>query len=67
MHQYRLGADHWRGEGAECSGEQVGHEPAVCPCGQEDQYYSGCIKRSVASRSREVILLCFVVVRLYLE
>ena len=37
-------------------GQQVGHEPAVCPCGQEGQRIQGCIKQSVVSKSRVVIL-----------
>ena len=42
MHQYRLGDDLLEkelcGEGPECSdGQQVGHEPAECPCCQEGQ------------------------------
>jgi len=44
MHQYRLGADLLElcKEGPECPGEQqVDHEPAGCPCGQEGQWYSG--------------------------
>jgi len=39
-----------------CSGgQEVGYEPAVCPCGQEGQDVLGCVKKSMACRSREVI------------
>ena len=42
-HQYRLGDDllEWSsGELPECAGgQQVGHEPLECSCGQEGQWY----------------------------
>ena len=45
IHQNRLEADlleRSSAERPECSGgQQVGHEPAVCPCGQESQWYAG--------------------------
>jgi len=45
MHQYRLGADLLEsssGEGSGCpGGQQVDHEPAVCPGCQEGQWDPG--------------------------
>jgi len=57
------------GEGPGCpGGRQVNHEPAVCPGCQESQWILGCIKKSVASRSREVLLpLDTALVRPHLE
>ena len=43
MYQYRLGADRLERSSAEKAlgvEQEVGHEPAVCPCGQEGQWYS---------------------------
>jgi len=44
MHQYKLGADVLEKllrKGPECpGGQQAGHEPAVCPYGQEGQTVS---------------------------
>jgi len=41
VYQYRLGEE-LCGELRECSGgQQVSHEPALCPCGQEDQWCPG--------------------------
>ncbi|RMB97712.1 hypothetical protein DUI87_25711 [Hirundo rustica rustica] len=37
-------------------GQQAGHEPAVCPGGQEGQWHLAWIRNGVASRSRAVIL-----------
>lgn len=43
-------------------------EPEVCPCGQEGQLYPGLHQKSVASRSRDMILpLCFALVNLHLD
>ncbi|RMC03830.1 hypothetical protein DUI87_19583 [Hirundo rustica rustica] len=40
-------------------GQQAGHEPAVCPGGQEGQWHLVWVRNSVAIRSRAVILpLC---------
>jgi len=45
------------GEGpGSAGGRQIDHEPAVCPGCQEGQWDPGCIRRSVGSRSREVLL-----------
>ena len=43
MHQCRLGAgEELYREGPGCScGQHVGHEPAVCPCGQGSQWCPG--------------------------
>ena len=43
MHQYRFGADLLeRSSGLGFpGGQQVGYEPAVCPCVQEGQWYPG--------------------------
>uniref|UniRef100_A0A669QJK0 Reverse transcriptase domain-containing protein n=1 Tax=Phasianus colchicus TaxID=9054 RepID=A0A669QJK0_PHACC len=42
MHRYRLGDDLLERSSAERDlGVQVGHEPAVCPCGQKGQWHSG--------------------------
>ena len=43
MHQYRLGADLLESSSAEkgLGGQQVDYKPAVCHCGQEDQYCPG--------------------------
>ena len=58
-----------RGEGLEClSGQQVGHEPAVCLMAKEANGILGCIKKRVANRLREVILpLYFDLVKPHLE
>ncbi|RMB97749.1 hypothetical protein DUI87_25748 [Hirundo rustica rustica] len=60
---YRLGTE-WLESTRQkrtCStdGQQAGHEPAVCPGGQEGQWHLAWIRNGVASRSRAVILpLC---------
>jgi len=46
----------------------LSHEPAVCPCSQKTNGILGWIKKSVASRSREVLLpLYSALVRPHLE
>ena len=39
-------------------GHQAGHEPAVCPGGQEGQMHLACISNSVVSRSRQSFSPC---------
>ena len=64
MHHYRLGADLLeRGEALQrrtwcLAGQHVGHQPAVCKADVTRKANSilGCIKKSMASKSREVIL-----------
>ena len=41
MNQYRLGDDLLERSPVEKDQQQVGCEPAVCPCGQEGQWYPG--------------------------
>ena len=41
LHQYRLRGDLQEMSSAENLGQQVGYEPAVCPCGLEGQWYLG--------------------------
>ena len=41
MHQYRLGDDPLERSSGCSGGQHVGHEPAVCPCGQEGHRYPG--------------------------
>ncbi|RMC09577.1 hypothetical protein DUI87_13731 [Hirundo rustica rustica] len=36
-------------------GQQAGHEPAVCPSGQEGQWHLAWIRNGVASRSRAAV------------
>ena len=61
MHQYRLGNELLERSSAEKDlrvpkgGQQVDHESAVCPCGQEGQWDQRRIKKRVGSRLREVI------------
>lgn len=48
--------------------EDAQYEPAVCPSGQDNQWHPGCMKNSVASRSRaEITLLYLALVRRYLK
>ncbi|RMC02148.1 hypothetical protein DUI87_21315 [Hirundo rustica rustica] len=36
--------------------QQTVHEPAVSPCGQDDDEILGCTRKNIASKSREMIL-----------
>ncbi|PKU42126.1 rna-directed dna polymerase from mobile element jockey-like [Limosa lapponica baueri] len=73
VHQYKLGVDLVENR---CVEKDLGvfvdksmtMSQQMCPCGQEGQWSPGCLKRSVTSRSREVIFpLYFALVRPHLE
>lgn len=63
MHQYRLGPTSWKAAFQKKTGstgrQQVECESEMYPCGKEGQKPLGCIRKSIASKSREKILpLC---------
>jgi len=70
MHQYMLEADQLesRKEPGGPGGYQVEHEPVMCPCCKEGEWYLGCIWQSTASMWKEVLLpLYSALVRPHLE
>ena len=73
MHQYRLGVDLLESSSVERDlgvlvDDKVDHEPVVCPGCQKANGILGCNRRSVVSRSREVLLpLYTALVRPHLE
>lgn len=59
MYRCILGSDQLEGSLAKKDlgshgGQQVEHEPEMCPCCKKASGILGCVRRSIASRSREV-------------